>query len=200
MVESVEKRDIVNVAKILFVGHDTGLMKKVKLNMKRQQNTHRVSYGQAKRIQFKRRKNEDGDEEKVTIERSRGRLTAEDDQERIRYETEIGFKLLDRTGSMEKNSGILCPTWTLQGNKRYVTMLRGQLGCVQTYDSLDSTSKLVKYEEIEGKAKGLHCIVKGMSGVENDLDDLDILPVQHLMITDQAHCYLSNLDEEGKME
>ena len=127
-------------------------------------------------------------------------LTAEDDQERIRYETEIGFKLLDRTGSMEKDSGILCPTWTLQGNKRYVTMLRGQSGCVQTYDSLDSTSKMVKYDDIEGKAKGLHCIVKGMNGVENDLDDLDILPVQHLMVTEQAHCYLSNLDEEGKME
>ena len=35
MVEAVEKHDIVNANQIVFIGHDTGLLKKVKLQIKR---------------------------------------------------------------------------------------------------------------------------------------------------------------------
>ena len=96
-------------------------------------------------MQVKRRKLDDGGEEKVTIVRSKGRLSESDNQRRIRHETDIQFKLLDKAGSMEKDTGVSCADWTIPASRRFVTMLRGEQGCVQTYDSLEGLSSTVNY-------------------------------------------------------
>ena len=56
MVEALEQRDIVNANQIVFVGHDTGILKKVKLQIKRQQKIHTVTYGTNSRPADKRKK------------------------------------------------------------------------------------------------------------------------------------------------
>ena len=128
---------------MVFIGHDTGLLKKVKVSMKREENAHLVSYGQDRRTQVKRMKLDDGEEKKITIEKGRGTLSAADNQRRVRYETDIQFKLLDKAGAMQEKSGVLCTDWTVAGNRRFVTMLRGQSGVVSTYDSLEGTMQTV---------------------------------------------------------
>lgn len=85
MVERTEKRDIVNTTKFAFIGHDTGLLKKLKLSIRREETAHIVTYGHSNRTIVKRRKLEDGEEEKVTVKRGRGALTEEDNQKRIRF-------------------------------------------------------------------------------------------------------------------
>ena len=49
MVETSNERDIINETRTLYVGDDTGLLKKVKLSIKRQEKTSTVSYGQERR-------------------------------------------------------------------------------------------------------------------------------------------------------
>ena len=61
----------------MFVGDDTGLLKKVKLTAKRCEKEITTIYG-GTRSQIKRRKLNDGEEEKVVIHRGRGALSEAD--------------------------------------------------------------------------------------------------------------------------
>ena len=121
---------------------------------------------------------EDGEEKKIEVtKKPPGTLTQADNQRRVRYETDIGFKLLDKAGSMEKDTGVSCADWTIPANRRFVTMLRGEQGCVQTYDSLEGTTSTVNYSGIEGKVKGLHTIIPSSETLAVDaFDDLSVLP------------------------
>ena len=49
MVESINERDILNETRTVYVGDDTGLLKKVKLVVKRSENTSTIAYGQNRR-------------------------------------------------------------------------------------------------------------------------------------------------------
>ena len=92
MVESQIERDILNETRTVYVGDDTGLLKKVKIIVKRQEKTSTVSYGQEIRTQVKRRRMSNGEFEDVVIEKKKGALTAEDDQVRVSYSTEVQYK------------------------------------------------------------------------------------------------------------
>ena len=92
MVESQIERDILNETRTVYVGDDTGLLKKVKIIVKRQEKTSAVSYGQEIRTQVKRRRMSNGEFEDVVIEKKKGALTAEDDQVRVSYSTEVQYK------------------------------------------------------------------------------------------------------------
>ena len=95
MVEEVKERDIINQVRHLYVGDDTGLLKKVKIIAKKIEKEYTTSYG-VERTSVKRRRLSDGGEEKVVLKKGPGALTAEDNQTRIRHETDIKFKLLGR--------------------------------------------------------------------------------------------------------
>ena len=45
MVESRSKRDILNESRYAFIGDDTGLLKKVKINARRVEETQTITYG-----------------------------------------------------------------------------------------------------------------------------------------------------------
>ena len=92
MVESQHERDILNETRTIYVGDDTGLLKKVKLVVKRQEKTSTVSYGQEGRTQVKRRRMSNGEFEDVVIAKKKGVLTAVDDQVKVSYNTEVQYK------------------------------------------------------------------------------------------------------------
>ena len=77
MVEEVKERDILSQVRLMYVGDDTGLLKKVKLTAKRQEKVYTMVYGGPRTI-VKRRKLADGDEDKVVITRPGGVLKPED--------------------------------------------------------------------------------------------------------------------------
>ncbi len=62
MVERVEERDVLSQVRQLFVGDDTGLLKKVKLIAKKVEKEYVTTYG-GPRTMTKRRKLSDGGEE-----------------------------------------------------------------------------------------------------------------------------------------
>lgn len=95
MVEEIKERDVMCQVRHLYVGDDTGLLKKVKLNAKKLEKEYITTYGKPRTI-TKRRKLEDGQEEEVVIQKAPGVLGAGDSQRRVRYETEIKFKLLGK--------------------------------------------------------------------------------------------------------
>lgn len=66
MVEEVKERDVLNQVRHLFVGDDTGLLKKVKLIAKKVEKEITTSYGRPRTI-TKRRRLDNGEEEKVVI-------------------------------------------------------------------------------------------------------------------------------------
>ena len=70
-------------------------MKKVKFTCKKTEKEYTTTYGGDRRS-IKRRKLEDGEEEKVEVVKRPGALGKEDSQSRIRHETDIKFKLLGK--------------------------------------------------------------------------------------------------------
>ena len=77
MVESVSERDLLSQVRHLFVGDDTGLLKKVKLTAKKIEKEYTTTYGGA-RSTIKRRRLSNGEEEKVEVKRGPGALSAAD--------------------------------------------------------------------------------------------------------------------------
>ena len=77
MVEEVKERDILNQVRHLYVGDDTGLLKKVKLIAKKIEKEYTTSYGGERTI-TKRRRLSDGEEEKIVVKRPAGALSTED--------------------------------------------------------------------------------------------------------------------------
>ena len=77
MVEAVNERDLLNQVRHLFVGDDTGLLKKVKLTAKKIEKEHTISYG-GERTATKRRRLSNGEEEKVEVKRGPGALSETD--------------------------------------------------------------------------------------------------------------------------
>ena len=77
MVEKVQERDILNQVRHLFVGDDTGLLKKVKLTAKKTAKEISVEYGGEREI-TKRRKLSDGEIEVTKVKRGPGKLSEED--------------------------------------------------------------------------------------------------------------------------
>jgi len=76
-VEEVKERDVLNQVRHLFVGDDTGLLKKVKLVAKKLEKEYTTSYGGERTI-TKRRRLSDGEEEKIVIKKGRGVLSEQD--------------------------------------------------------------------------------------------------------------------------
>ena len=77
MVEEVKERDIMSQVRMMYVGDDTGLLKKVKLTAKRTELEHTTVYGGLRTI-TKRRKLDNGEIEEVTFQKRGGALTAAD--------------------------------------------------------------------------------------------------------------------------
>lgn len=134
MVEEVKERDIMNQVRLMYVGDDTGLLKKVKLTAKRQEKVYTTTYGGVRTI-TKRRKLSDGEEEKVVIQRRGGALKAEDNQSRTRYETEVKFKLMGKYLEQKKYQGVERASWSIPGSSHYISMVRGKANIVQVFDT-----------------------------------------------------------------
>ena len=113
----------------LFVGDDTGLLKKVKLTAKKVEKEHTTSYG-LPRQGNKRRRTDDGEEVVEVYEKPAGALGKEDNQSRIRYETEIKFKLLGKYLEQKKDHSVECASWSIPGSTQYLSLLRGKSNIV----------------------------------------------------------------------
>ena len=131
MVESLEERDILNLTKTLYIGHDTGQLKKVRLSAKKSEQTKSVSY--ANRI--KRVKTEDGETKEISIPKKGGVLTSADDQTRVSYNTGVQFKLAGRFLEQVRDEGVQCMDWTQKGNKEHITHVRGKTNKVQVFNT-----------------------------------------------------------------
>ena len=99
--ESKSEHDVLNRSVIAFIGDDTGLLKKVKINAKCTVFSHLVAYGEGSR---KRRKieqpvlDQDGNPIERVYAQKPGKLTLADNQLRTEYETDVKFKLIGRSG------------------------------------------------------------------------------------------------------
>ena len=159
MVEAVNERDILSQVRHLFVGDDTGLLKKVKMTVKKQEKEYTTTYGGSRTV-TKRRRLSDGEEEKVTVQRGRGALTEEDNQRRIRYETDIKFKLMGRYLEQKKYHGVEHASWSMPTSNQYVTLCRGKANVVQVFDQYAGVVQQSHdlSEKIEAPIKGLHTV------------------------------------------
>ena len=137
MVEQVDERDLLSQVRHLFVGDDTGLLKKVKLTAKMLEKKYTTSYGQPRtQMVKKRKKTEDGDEEVQVeeVKKGPGALNADDNQSRVRQETEIKFKLLGRYLEQKRDYGVQNASWSIPGSTQYISLLRGKANVVQVFD------------------------------------------------------------------
>ena len=134
MVEEVKERDILSQVRHLFVGDDTGLLKKVKLTARKQEREITTKYG-GRRTQVKRRRLSNGEEQEIIVEKKQGVLGDADNQTRVRYETEVKFKLLGKYLEQKKYQGVECASWSLPTSSQYISLLRGKSNIVQVFDS-----------------------------------------------------------------
>ena len=137
MVEQVDERDLLSQVRHLFVGDDTGLLKKVKLTAKMLEKKYTTSYGQPRtQMVKKRKKTEDRDEEVQfeEVKKGPGALNADDNQSRVRQETEIKFKLLGRYLEQKRDYGVQNASWSMPGSTQYISLLRGKANVVQVFD------------------------------------------------------------------
>ena len=194
MVNAVNERDLLSQVRHLFVGDDTGLLKKVKLTAKKLEKEYTTSYGMPRKVDVKKRqRTEDGEEEvKIeTVTRRPGALGAEDNQRRIRHETEIKFKLLGRYLEQKKDYGVQCASWSLPDSTQYVSLLRGKANVVQVFDQFsgeaDSTFDLS--EQISTPIRGLHTIC----------DSVSIDRAKHIIVDEAANSYTLD-NSSGELE
>lgn len=92
-----------------FIGDDTGLIKKVKINCKRIESIKTIEYQQNKRS--KRNNWEYTNPIK---------LGPEDNQTIIKYDTDLQFKLVNKYGEQVKDQGIKCLNWCSRNQFSYV--------------------------------------------------------------------------------
>ena len=189
MVESMKERDILNVARNIYAGHDTGQLKKIRISAKKSEQTKSVSY--ANRI--KRVKTEDGEVKEISIPKKGGALTEADDQTRVSYDTGVQFKLGGRFLEQVRDEGIQCMGWTQQDSKEHISMVRGKTNKVQVFntqsESIIHTKTLAK--TFEAQIKGLHCLSKGTSNSEKD--DSPLYKLKQVIVDQQGNCAIDIL-------
>ena len=95
---SHEKHDIYKEEKVAFIGDDTGLIKQVKVSMRRRAEVHAVTYDDP---------NSD-EEQPWRFKKSLAGLTSEDNQRRVGFINEVSSKLVSKSGKQVKDEGIIC--------------------------------------------------------------------------------------------
>ena len=95
MVESKSERDVLNRTVTAFVGDDTGLLKQLKIQARCTVVSHLTSYGTGTK---RMRTVIDEEGTRREVEAKPGALTADDNQVRNEYETNLKFKLIGKYG------------------------------------------------------------------------------------------------------
>eukprot|EP00347_Sterkiella_histriomuscorum_P013541 403364316 len=183
----------------IFVGDDTGLLKKLKFSLRIDKNV--ISAPSKRKIRNKRTLDQmlqDGEEEKQQVdeeEDDEGKKIRKpkfiEDEGVIRDKADCNLKLLDKFGTQEKDEGIQHLCWSLgSGNNDYISYVRGKSNVVEVFDTQTSNVFLQKsFKDQLGE-------IRGMGSLGDNIFDL-----RHILIDTTGKLLISkfsNNDSQTK--
>jgi len=146
---SHEKHDIYKEDRVAFIGDDTGLIKQVKVNVRRRAIVDQVKYDDP-----------DSDEDQPwRYKGSMAGLTSVDNQKTVSFKNEVTCKLGTKSGKQVKDEGIICMHKVHQSDN-LLAYVRGKSNVVQTFDpSLGEAVGSIDYTPVlNTPIQGFHAV------------------------------------------
>lgn len=122
--------------RLIFLGDDTGLMKKLRLSATIVKNIISQPTVYKRRNHLKRGNEEREDHiegENVDVQANTSEVHAD---AVVRDKAEITVKIADKFGKQEKDQGVMYMNWSLgQANNDYISYVRGKSNIVEVFDT-----------------------------------------------------------------